>query len=138
MAVYKGKYSTVYTCTLSNTTGKYAMKLISLAEKSPEIQTSLLQTFDQELQVLRKLKKISHPNVTRIIGFFKTNEKLALIKDLFDSSLQWEIEKQAKLNKTFDYDSVLDYSKQILSGLEFLHKYDIPHGNLKVIAIPLG
>ena len=50
-----------------------------------EFNKKIKKSFKRELEIMKKLK---HPNLTRLIGYEQTNDKLNLFIDLFDYFLQ--------------------------------------------------
>ena len=109
----------------------YAMKILNLENKENESMSKELKEdyFTSEIEIL---KKLNHPNIVKYYKSFREDDKLYIIMEYYDNG---------DLN---DYIKVLKYEKdkvkkeeiwniffQSISGLSYLHKYNVVHRDIK-------
>ena len=118
-----GGYGTVYKINYYNRL--LAMKIIIDESESEENRKS----FENEL---KKLYALQHPNIIEIIGvcFNKNNLKeLSFIMELMECSLSKLLYKS--IGFIYDLTQILNWSKQIAEGLDFMHSKKFVHRDIK-------
>ena len=81
----------------------------------------------QEKEVL-SLRKIKHENVVRLLQIFRENDKMFLVFELLQESL---LDTISKRTKPFTDEEVRYIAKQILTGLQTVHKQGFFHRDMK-------
>ena len=80
------------------------------------------------------MKKICHQNIARILTSFTTNDGLecVTVMELGQSNLRnfFESQNKNKQKRPLPFETVLDFTCQMLCGLKHLHDNQIIHGNL--------
>ncbi|XP_057803525.1 mitogen-activated protein kinase kinase kinase 1-like [Salvia miltiorrhiza] len=101
----------------------FAVKEVSLLDQGSQGQQSIFQ-LEQEISLL---KQFQHENIVRYLGTDKDDGKLYIFLELVTKG------SLAKLyNKYQLWDSqVSSYTRQILSGLNYLHSRDVVHRDIK-------
>ena len=90
-----------------------------------ELKTKELSSLENEINVLRGLK---HPNIVRYIGTETTPTTLSIFLEYVPGgSLKSLIDKFGKLEESV----VRSYTRQLLLGLEYLHRNGIAHRDIK-------
>ncbi|CAD8122673.1 unnamed protein product [Paramecium sonneborni] len=102
-----------------------AVKQLSIKGYNPkQIQTKIDQ-FEQEILVLSKL---DHPNIVKYLGMEQTQNHINLfLEHVSGGSIKSLLERYGK----FPENLVQVYTKQILQGIEYLHKHGIIHRDIK-------
>lgn len=118
----RGTFGTVYEGVGSN--GMFfAVKEVSLSDQGKAGKQAIRQ-LEQEIALL---SEIQHPNIVQYLGTERDDEKLYIFLELVSKgSLAHLYEKYV-----FFYDQVREYTKQILSGLKYLHDRKIIHRDIK-------
>lgn len=117
-----GTFGTVYEGVGSN--GMFfAVKEVSLSDQGKNGKQAIRQ-LEQEIALL---SEIQHPNIVQYLGTERDDENLYIFLELVSKgSLAHVYEKYI-----FFYDQVRAYSRQILSGLKYLHDRKIIHRDIK-------
>lgn len=114
----KGAFSTVVSAT-DRVGRKVALKCISLAQIRNE-----LHLLNREVSILRDL---DHPNIVKLYGVYKEEDMIYLCIELCEGgSLKTRIDCG-----TLPITSVKLIAKQLLSALQYLHRNNIGHRDLK-------
>ena len=95
--------------------------------------------FDIFYEEFEKTKLLNHPNVLNTVDFFVSNHSPALALPLYSNCLEKELtERKIKFHKGnsstnsyFNDEEILDIVVQISSGLDYLHKQNIIHNDIK-------
>ena len=125
----KGSYATVKIVTDKLTNQNYAMKIYDKSELKDKVRKNCL---NNEIQIL---KKITHENIIKLIEVIELQDHILIIQELFlGISLaqyykkNWKTEDLSK-EKEKAYKIIL---KQIFEGINYLHKNNIAHLDLKL------
>ncbi|KAK7246823.1 hypothetical protein RIF29_41693 [Crotalaria pallida] len=101
----------------------FAVKEVSLVEEGYHAKQSIFQ-LRQEISLMSQFK---HENIVRYFGTNKENNMLYIFFELVTK------ESLASLYQKFPLrdSQVSEYTRQILSGLKYLHDQNVVHGDLK-------
>lgn len=103
-----------------------AIKEIELKKISTRFLDSKLSAFEQEIRIL---SKINHKNIVKYLGAIKSRDNCLQI--VLEYCSGGSIAKMLEQYKSFSEPIIRQYTKQILSGLEFLHFNNIIHRDIK-------
>ena len=118
----KGAYGDVALVENKETKQKRALKIINLGSGISKEQEEL---FFNEIDVL---KKLDHPNIIKILSYFRTNNRIYLLTEycaggeLFDKIIEM---------KHFSEVEAALIIKQLISAVQFIHEHGIIHRDLK-------
>ncbi|KAL9141269.1 hypothetical protein ABFS82_14G091800 [Erythranthe guttata] len=101
----------------------FAVKEVSLLGQDSQGQQSIYQ-LEQEISFLRELQ---HENVVRYLGTDKDNEKLYIFLELVTKGSLAKLYDKYQLRDS----QVSAYTRQILSGLNYLHCRNVVHRDIK-------
>jgi mitogen-activated protein kinase kinase kinase len=113
---------------MNMTTGELiAAKQIQLSIDPPEEQQArkLLRKAELEIDILKRLE---HPNIIRFIGYEQSQQNMSMFLEYVAGG---SVAHLLRNNKKIGEDLVGHFSKNILSGLEYLHNEGIMHRNLR-------
>lgn len=117
----KGGYGTVLKG-VSIENGKFvAIKQID----KDMIEAAQLPSVMKEAQIL---KRLNHPNIVKIYGFFETANTLYFVLEYIESGSLASLSKKFGV---FPENLVAIYTEQILRGLDYLHQQGITHRDIK-------
>ncbi|GAA6022405.1 hypothetical protein JCM11491_001580 [Sporobolomyces phaffii] len=110
-------------------TGQYAaVKIIPKphAQRTrPEKSDKVLLGIEKEIVIM---KLIEHPNVLRLMDVWETGKELYLIMEYVEGGELFDyLVKRGKLHA----DEALHYFQQIISGVDYCHRFNICHRDLK-------
>lgn len=74
-------------------------------------------------------KQVSHTNIIKLYGYFETKEYLYLVLELFHGKTLYQLINQEKKIPKHIYQQII---LQILNAIEYLHKKNIIHRDLKL------
>jgi serine/threonine protein kinase len=82
---------------------------------------------------LASLVGLSHPNIVKVFGVSSNNQGNSIVMELMDADLRAYMEARMKFSKQvpFGLAVALDISLQIAEGMEYLHKRQRVHMDLK-------
>lgn len=120
----KGGMSIVYKVMDIDTKEEFALKIL---KKSFINSSYRKRQLDKEIKIH---KKLDHPNIVKFIFNFEDNENIYILLEL--------CEKKDIYKQIFDIGDIKSYMKQIISGLEYIHKEGIVHKDLKLQNIYLN
>ncbi|KAJ7567050.1 hypothetical protein O6H91_02G130300 [Diphasiastrum complanatum] len=112
----RGSFGTVYEGMNPEDGSFFAVKISNDENISSEIQ--------QEVNILSQLQ---HPNIVRYLGTSVEDGFLCIFLELMKCSLQSLLKKY----KRFEEDTIRSYTRQILYGLEYLHRQKRVHRDIK-------
>ena len=124
----KGAFGEVYLTSKQGTNQKYATKKIDKKfTKNPRAKRYL----DNEINIL---KEIEHPNIIKLIEVHETTQYIYLVMELCNGGgLSDCLEDHMKKNKKPFSEEIVQYlMRQIVSGLNHLHKKNILHRDIKL------
>ncbi|BBN20169.1 protein MpMAPKKK25 [Marchantia polymorpha subsp. ruderalis] len=115
-----GSFGTVHEAMNLDDGSFFAVKISRGETITPEIQ--------KEIEVLSYLK---HPNVVQYFGTGQEDGHMCIFLELMQNSLQSIIKHFQLMNCTIDETLISTYTRQILQGLEYLHKTNTIHRDIK-------
>ena len=124
----KGAFGEVYLTSKQGSKQKYATKKIDKKfTQNPKAKKYL----DNEINIL---KEIDHPNIIKLIEVQDTSKFYYLVMELCNGGGLSECldEYQKKYKKPFSEEIVQYLMKQIVSGINYLHKKNILHRDIKL------
>jgi len=124
----KGSFGEVYLTSKQGTKQKFATKKIDRKfTQNPKAKKYL----DNEINIL---KEIDHPNIIKLIEVHETTQYIYLVMELCNGGgLSDCLEDHIKKNKGPFPEEVVQYlMRQIVSGLNYLHKRNILHRDIKL------
>jgi serine/threonine protein kinase len=89
-----------------------------------------LNLFMMEIDKLQRLPN-NNNNIIQFIGYCKTPEYVQIFTKLYEGSLGDLINERSRLNEKFTQEEIIDFMKQIASGLMVLHSRRMMHRDLK-------
>ncbi|XP_022855100.1 mitogen-activated protein kinase kinase kinase 9-like isoform X2 [Olea europaea var. sylvestris] len=101
----------------------FAVKEVSLLDQGSQGQQSLFQ-LEQEISLLSQFR---HDNIVRYLGTDKDNAKLYIFLELVTKGSLARLYQKYRLRDS----QVSAYTRQILSGLNYLHRKDVVHRDIK-------
>ncbi|PVD23356.1 hypothetical protein C0Q70_16624 [Pomacea canaliculata] len=120
-----GAFSTCYQARDARTGVIMAVKQISFCRNSPVEQESVIEAITTEIHMMSRL---SHPNVVRILGATKQGCH-------FNMFVEWmpggSVSYLLGQYGAFTEHVIINYTRQILRGLAYLHDNHILHRDLK-------
>ena len=92
--------------------------------------------FDQEVSILAKQ---SHPNIVRLLGYVRGEDKCSIVLELMDEDLTELIKERVELKEKsespnrfpFSTGEVVDIMLQIAEGMDYLQRRRVLHRDLK-------
>ena len=120
-----GGFGTVYEALLD--TGEFvAIKQLTLPgyQNNPDTLAKILQ-FQREIQIMQNLH---HPHIVRYKGSERTDDTLYIFMELVSGG---SISALLKKYKTFALLTTKNYTRQILLGVEYLHRENFVHRDIK-------
>ncbi|KAK2197642.1 bifunctional EF-hand domain/Protein kinase domain/Protein kinase-like domain superfamily/EF-Hand 1 [Babesia duncani] len=118
----KGSFGEVLLCIHRITGQQYAVKVISKKSiKNKADHDSLLR----EVQVL---KSLDHPNIMKIFEFFEDEKYYYFVTELY---MGGELFDEIVSRKRFSEHDAARIIKQVLSGINYMHRQNIVHRDLK-------
>ncbi len=124
----KGAFGEVYLTSKQGTNQKYATKKIDRKfTQNPRAKKYL----DNEISILQE---IEHPNIIKLIEVHETTQYIYLVMELCNGGgLSDCLEDHMKKNKKPFSEEIVQYlMRQIVSGLNYLHKKNILHRDIKL------
>eukprot|EP00826_Nyctotherus_ovalis_P032272 TRINITY_DN2601_c0_g2_i2.p1 TRINITY_DN2601_c0_g2~~TRINITY_DN2601_c0_g2_i2.p1 ORF type:complete len:570 (-),score=114.20 TRINITY_DN2601_c0_g2_i2:22-1731(-) len=123
----RGQHSRVHKVVESSTGKEYAMKVIDLKRSS-------FKKFCSEVKGLESAVSLSHPNIVSYASVSANHadaEFTIIMEYCHGSTLRDLIEEYKKEEKTLPESMLMRCIVQILSGINYLHKCNVVHKNLK-------
>eukprot|EP00736_Rhodelphis_marinus_P007719 Rmarinus@m.19156 len=117
----KGSFATVFRAHHEETQQVVAIKACDLVRSRPQTQ----KTLDNELDALRRLQ---HPNITRLLDVVKGRKHIYVVLECCDLG---DFHSYLRSHGPLSEDSALYFLKQLLSGLAFLRQNHFMHRDLK-------
>ncbi|KAH1134016.1 Mitogen-activated protein kinase kinase kinase 1 [Glycine max] len=101
----------------------FAVKEVSLLDEGSQGK----QSFFQLQQEISLLSKFEHKNIVRYYGSDKDKSKLYIFLELMSKGSLASLYQKYRLNDS----QVSAYTRQILSGLKYLHDHNVVHRDIK-------
>jgi len=123
----KGSFGKVYIVRGVKSNKEYAMKVMDLEE---ETKGDLIN----EIKTMEKLSSLSNPNIVQFIRSYERKSELdynIIMEYCCGGNLRDVITKYRKENNCIPEDTVLEYMRQIISGVNYIHSKKIMHRDLK-------
>ena len=98
-----------------------AIKIIYKEQTKLEEQKKILNEIDI-------LKKLDHPNIVKIYEYFEDGKFIYIVMELVTGG---ELFEKIQTVHRFSEKKAAEYFRQILSGVNYLHKHNIVHRDLK-------
>jgi serine/threonine protein kinase len=119
----KGSLGEVYLVTENETKKQYAMKII---KKSTLRGQSEMEHLEREIKVH---KKISHPNIIKLVNFFEDEEKVYMVLEYAPRNTLWNLlKKKGRLSEI----NAFTFFLQTCLAIDCLHKNGVLHRDIKV------
>lgn len=127
--IAKGRYSEIYKYVNTETTDLYVIK------KHPKVILGYKKECNvRELDVFKCIHPDTHPNIVKYYGYSEDEEDGYFLLEYVNGYDLNRIINESKTNKIEKYiskESILKYIKQLIEGLEYLHKKGIYHCDIK-------
>eukprot|EP01091_Cochliopodium_minus_P014330 TRINITY_DN4847_c0_g1_i1.p1 TRINITY_DN4847_c0_g1~~TRINITY_DN4847_c0_g1_i1.p1 ORF type:complete len:1332 (-),score=508.21 TRINITY_DN4847_c0_g1_i1:46-4041(-) len=118
--IAQGAYGQVYKARYLKDDTECALKIIALGED---------ETFDDLKVEIALLKQCNHKNIAKYIGGWKKENELFIAMELYDGGSLDEI--LSKRKRGFREDHIQYIAKEVLNGLNYLHKNNVIHRDIK-------
>lgn len=118
----KGSFGEVLLCINRATGQQYAVKVI--------VKSSVKRKGDHEslLREVEVLKGLDHPNIMKIFEFFEDDKYYYFVTELYSGG---ELFDEIVNRKCFSEKDAAKIIKQVLSGINYMHKQNVVHRDLK-------
>ena len=74
------------------------------------------------------MKKLNHPNIVRMYGFFTDRENIYILMEYMEEG---SLYKQVKMVKRFKEEDTSNRLFEICEAVRYLHAHDILHRDIK-------
>ena len=118
----KGTFGQVKVATHSPTGEKVAIKILS------KLRIKENQDEERITREINILKKMMHPNITQLYSVIESKTHLYLIMEYCEGG---ELFNRIVLSQRLSEPEACKFFHQLISGVEYLHKYGIVHRDLK-------
>ncbi|CDR94798.1 calcium-dependent protein kinase 4, putative [Babesia bigemina] len=118
----KGSFGEVLLCLNRETGQQYAVKVI--------LKSSVKRKGDHEslLREVNVLKSLDHPNIMKIFEFYEDEKYYYFVTELYTGG---ELFDEIVSRKCFSEQDAAKIIKQVLSGINYMHKQNVVHRDLK-------
>lgn len=121
----QGAFGEVFLALNTDNGGLMACKQVRIGDKPMAAKEQAIHLLEQEIQVMQSLQ---HPNIVEYVGVQTTDTHLNIFLEFVPGG---SIASLLKRFGSFNEKLVQVYTKQILSGLEYLHSHQIMHRDIK-------
>lgn len=107
-------------------------------QSDPVVAQKLRELFHREATTLHKL---NHPQIPQFIAVFETGGRLFIAQEYIDGKTYWRVlQERQQQNKTFTEAEVLQWLKDLLRVLDYVHAQHIVHRDIAPdnIMLPRG
>ena len=119
---------------IKSKTGNFLAKVVSKKNSKIYVLKQFTQNQDQQklIQEFQILNKLNHPNIIRYFKSFNENGKVYFVKEYVDNgSLSNLSEAYNSIEKPIEENTLWNIFMQCAAGLDYLHRNNIVHKNLK-------
>lgn len=104
---------------------KCVVKHLKPITYNPEILKTATRLFNSEAETLEQLG--NHDQIPRLLAYFEENQELFLVEEFIEGH---SLEAQLLPGEPWTEDQVIQLLQQLLSILEFIHRYQVIHRDI--------
>ena len=124
----KGKFGHVFLARRNKDNKKLAIKLVQKNNCSSE-EYKIIRW---ESNIFRLLQNIKHPNVVKCIDIFENDSQIFFIYEYLScGNLKKYIQELKFCPSSYNIDTILKLTLQLIEGIHILHKFGIIHRDIK-------
>lgn len=105
---------------------KCVIKQLAIADRNSAFFDKIIELFHQEAQRLEELGE--HPCIPNLLANFSEENQFYLVQELIVGST---LEDELKNEGCFDQAKIIELLKKLLSVLDFVHKHQVLHRDIK-------
>lgn len=121
-----GAFGQVFICCDVETGREYAVKQVHIFSKNSQNCSNEVKMLKKEIEYLKE--GVKHPNIVQYHGCHDNGEVFSILMEYMPgSSVKDQIKQYGRLTER----NTFSYTKQVLRGLEFLHRKSIVHRDVK-------
>ncbi len=102
------------------------IKQLRLATNTPEVMPMARELFAREANTLGRIG--NHPQVPRLLDYFEDHQQFYLVQEFVNG---WTIQQEIKRNGPMSEAGVKQFLSEILGILQYLHKQQVIHRDIK-------
>ncbi|ESN95585.1 hypothetical protein HELRODRAFT_102572 [Helobdella robusta] len=121
-----GSFGQVFLCCDMETGKEYAMKQVHIFSKNSQHCSRVLSALREEINILKE--GVKHPHIVQYFGCQDDGVVFSILMEYMPGgSVKDQIKQYGPLTER----NTISYTKQVLLGLEYLHKKSIVHRDVK-------
>lgn len=123
-----GEFGTTFIAEDRNLPGnpQCVVKQFTPRSNDPSTLRIARRLFDEEAKVLQKLG--NHKQIPRLLAYSEENQEFFLVQELIEGD---DLSKEITLGKQLSESYVIDFLRQVLQALKFVHEQGVIHRDLK-------